>query len=95
MTSKEIAQKAADILSQPNAWCQGTFRRERPGGGYQYCMMGACREAAGYYAAVDDAYYDYAAVAGYYAASDPATAVWNDTPGRAVDEVVAALRAVP
>src|ERR1700685_4584798 len=52
-TINEIRLAAADLLeSRPSAWCQGEYRRTNEDGSYAYCVIGACREAAGYY---DDA----------------------------------------
>jgi hypothetical protein len=102
VTEREIRDRAADILSQPDSWCQSTPRRQRPDGGYQYCILGACREAAGYYDAAWDvacaaaaAAWDVALAAVPAVARAVAATDWNDAPGRTVDEVIAALRAVP
>lgn len=52
MTRAEIRLKAADLLaSRPDAWAPGTSRLRLSTGKYTYCMIGACREAAGYYEA--------------------------------------------
>ena len=108
MTIKEIQLKAAEILeASENSWCQGTYRRELLGGGHAYCIIGACREAAGYWAAYDAihnaATKDTLSVT-YHAANHAATqairginsafvaAMWNDAPGRTREEVIAALR---
>ena len=51
-TINEIRLAAADLLeSRPNAWTQGNYRKTNDDGSYCYCLIGACREAAGFYAA--------------------------------------------
>lgn len=102
MTLKEIRLAAADLLeSRPDAWGQGAFRRRLPSGDYAYCIIGACREIAGYhttrcvpldirvvaYCAALDAVRDVGATCA--TASE-----WNDAQGRTREEVIAALRAV-
>lgn len=88
---RQIRDEAADLLER-EGWCQGNFRQAKPEGGYRYCMIGACREVAGYStAAAADAY---AAAAACDAADAAyAAAQWNDTEGRTAAEVIAALRA--
>ncbi len=55
-TNNEIRLAAANLLeSRDNAWCQEDFRRPNTDGTYAYCMIGACREVAGYYAAAANA----------------------------------------
>ena len=112
MTSQQIRLAAASLIER-EGWCQGTPRLRRTDGGYRYCLIGACREVAGYYAATD-AYAEAEAEAAYYAAAEAARAAsgacanvtvaqaafyaidgvgaWNDSPGRTVGEVLAALR---
>lgn len=102
MTHREIAQRAATIL-ETEGWCQGDYRLPKDEGGYAYCLVGACREAAGCYAALAadalaDALYDALATAraAYTAALDAylGPSGWNDAPERTVAEVIAALRGV-
>lgn len=98
-TIRQIRDDAATLL-ETVGWCQGVFRKVGDKGVEAYCMIGACREAAGYYAYDYDAAYadaavaaDLAAHAAHADASDAADAArWNDTPGRTKEEVIAALR---
>jgi hypothetical protein len=98
-TTTEIRLRAADILAEsPDAWCQGVYRRERVGGGFSHCLIGACREAAGYYAAPNDANLLASVCALKAVARDNCMrghADWNDHPSRTREEVIAALRNVP
>ena len=88
MTSDEIRFKAADLLeAHPDAWQQGAYRTAIAPGRYAYCLVGACREVVGYY----DANAAYAATA---SAPHVAPTIWNDTPGRTREQVIAALRAI-
>lgn len=51
-TVDQIRLDAADLLmSRPDAWTQGDNRRKNAAGEYCYCLVGACNEVAGYYAA--------------------------------------------
>lgn len=106
MTPSEICLRAAEILAAHDyAWCQGNYRRILSCGRYAYCMIGACREAAGYYASSDlsdtaragIAALDAAALAVAAAAQDtfhvPSAGAWNDAACRTREEVIAALRA--
>jgi len=99
-TSNEIRLAAADLLeSRPNAWIQGEFRRKNDDGTYSYCMVGACREVAGYYAYAtysdDDAANAAADAAASAANADAVSAVsYNDAPGRTREGVITALRAI-
>ena len=99
MTTREIRLKAAEILeASEDAWCQGAARQELSEGKYAYCLVGACQEAAGYFA-------NWYNVAAYSIARDARAAAieaagttnasgWNDAPGRTREQVIAALRAV-
>lgn len=96
MTNQEICKEAADILRRCG-WIQGSYRMLNPESpsGYSYCMIGACRVATGYTA---EQYNDGAGLADLAAVvavgcANPAS--WNDTPGRTVDEVIAALENCP
>ncbi len=107
-TNNEIRLAAANLLeSRDNAWCQEDFRRPNTDGTYAYCMIGACREVAGYYAAAAnaaafvtwaanaaDAACAATANAAYADAAASDAAAFNDTKGRTKQEIIAALRAI-
>ena len=107
MTTREIRLKAAEILeASEDSWCQGAFRRDLLGCRYSYCLIGACQQAAGYWASLDANDWNAVGAASFNAAAAIASigswvlgpnisvAVWNDAPGRTREEVIAALRAV-
>jgi len=50
LTKKEnrlaILRRAREILSSPLNWTTNDLRKKTPGGGYQYCVLGALERAA-------------------------------------------------
>lgn len=88
----EVLNAAADLLEKPGAWTQGTWARGADGlpdptreTAVCFCLYGAIKMAAGF------AYCEPAidAVIGVVGRDFIG---WNDAPGRAQAEVVAALR---
>lgn len=100
-TLREIRLKAADIIEK-NGWCQGAYREVHHNDDGTltrlYCLVGACLEASGYYAAAATGRAAAAVSAAHAGAAAAATAdvttaeMWNDTPGRTAQEVINALR---
>jgi len=101
MTNREICLKAAQRLREVG-WRQNKYGPEQG----PHCMVGACRWAAGYFAAPLTATHAELDQAGHAASSAVANVVrprrgaiaasfWNDAPGRTAEEVIAALEACP
>jgi hypothetical protein len=93
----DILTKAADLLEQPNAWCQGDIAKDAEGNrvpfatdpkACQWCLIGAICHVAKH--APDD---EIAKVGAAISDDEYLTiAGWNDAPERTQTEVVAVLR---
>lgn len=95
-----LLSKAADLLEQPNAWCQGSIARDAKGErvgvaqsprACSWCIIGAVVKAAGSVKLPDGIIHKIknAAVADDVYLS---LGSWNDEPSRTKNDVVAVLR---
>lgn len=96
MTIADVLERAAELLSRPGAWTQGTLFRDAKGKELQvssagkscFCMAGALVECGGPWSAAWSFLDDILPKAD----KGNATAAFNDASGRTQDEVVAKLR---
>lgn len=89
MTPQDVLRQAADLIER-TGWCQGDIYELGENGILGYCAEGAIREVADKSGERFDIR-DLLALAETGTDGD-ALYVWNDTPGRTKEEVIATLR---
>lgn len=90
----DLLRRAADLLDQPNAWCQGQFVNSRG----QHCAVGALTHARDHLLSLEAANICYVKAHRHLTSyvrtrSFSGVAAWNDKPERTKQEVVDTLRA--
>jgi hypothetical protein len=87
MTTKEVLIKARKLIEKPEAWCQGNYRHFNANGdAVRWCPKGSLMEITCRLSVVS---FSDALGTLERALGAPKVAVWNDTPGRTHDEVLA------